>query len=323
MKTKTIKKILSKKIKDWAASVKDEEIKKLIKNHTIVTGGCIASMLLREEVNDFDVYMDSKESAMAITKYYVDIANKELGGKIHVIDGAKYQGYNYYDEDYSHDEVEGVEYKSWVKYGIGTHQHARCVHNLDEDRVKLYMPDTGMHRVDALKLIDDDAEVVGTKKQYYPCFFSSNAITLTNDLQIVIRFHGDAEKIHENYDFVHATNYYTYKDKKLHLRAEALEALLTKELKYIGSKYPLTSVIRTKKFINRGFSITAGTYLKMCYQVSKLDLDDITVLEDQIAGVDVAYFEILLDALREKKMKEPGFVVDYGYLSKIIDQIFD
>lgn len=323
MKTKTIKKILAKKIEDWADSVEDEYIKKIINNNTIVTGGCIASMLLKEDVNDFDVYMNSKEAVMAITKYYVDIANKELGGNIEIIDGKDYQGYNYYDEDYSNEEEGYCEYESWKKYKITGPQMGRCVHNLDEDRVKLFMQDKGMHRVDELKLIDENAERLGSRKKYYPAFFSSNAISLTNDLQVVIRFHGKASKIHENYDFVHATNYYTYSDKELYLNKAALSCLLTKELKYIGSKYPLTSIIRTKKFIKRNYTIHAGTYLKICYQVSKLDLDDLTVLEDQIAGVDVAYFEILLNALREKKIKEPGFELNYKYLSDIIDKIFE
>lgn len=305
MKVKTIKKVLSKKIEEWADSVDDEDIKKLILENTIVTGGCIASMLLKEDVNDYDVYMDSKESAMAITKYYVKIATEELGASIEVIDGKDHKGFDCYKHS------EGNDYR--------ISQFDRCVHNLDEDRVKLFMKDKGMHRVDELKLVDED----GNRKPYYPCFFSSNAISLTNDLQVVIRFHGNAADIHENYDFVHATNYYTHSDKQLYLNSAALTCLLTKELKYIGSKYPVTSIIRTRKFINRGYAINAGTYLKICYQVSKLDLDDLTVLEDQIAGVDVAYFEVLLDALRDKKIKEPGFEMSYGYLAKIIDKIFD
>ena len=327
MKAKTIKKVLSAKIQDWADSVEDEKIKNLILNHTIVTGGCIASMLLREDVNDYDVYMDSKAAVKAITKYYVKIANQDLDANIQVIDGVTYDGFDYYAEDYSGEEgataEEDVErkfeYKSWKSYGVDSHQMARCVHKLDQGRVKLFMPDKGMPRVDELKLVKED----GSKKPYYPCFFSSNAISLTDDLQVVIRFHGKANKIHENYDFVHATNYYTHKDRQLYLNTAAVTCLLTKELKYIGSKYPVTSIIRTRKFVNRGYSVNAGVYLKICYQVSKLDLDDLTVLEDQIAGVDVAYFETLLTALRDKKRSEPGFEISYGYLADIIDKIFE
>src|SRR3546814_13834921 len=78
---------------------------------------------------------------------------------------------------------------------------------------------------------------------------STNAITLSDKIQIVLRFYGEADAIHENYDFVHCTNYWTSKDANLTLRQPALESLLCKELRYVGSNYPVCSVIRLSKFI--------------------------------------------------------------------------
>src|SRR3546814_899254 len=71
---------------------------------------------------------------------------------------------------------------------------------------------------------------------YRPVFMSTNAITLSDKIQIVLRFYGEADAIHENYDFVHCTNYWTSKDANLTLRQPALESLLCKELRYVGSK---------------------------------------------------------------------------------------
>lgn len=56
MKAKTIKATLRKKIDAWHASIEDEEVRKLAESSTVVTGGCIASMLLGEPINDYDVY---------------------------------------------------------------------------------------------------------------------------------------------------------------------------------------------------------------------------------------------------------------------------
>src|SRR3546814_939057 len=53
---------------------------------------------------------------------------------------------------------------------------------------------------------------------YRPVFMSTNAITLSDKIQIVLRFYGEADAIHENYDFVHCTNYWTSKDANLTLR---------------------------------------------------------------------------------------------------------
>ena len=64
----------------------------------------------------------------------------------------------------------------------------------------------------------------------------------------------------------------------------------------------------------------------MAFQISKLNLSNVAVLEDQLVGVDVAYFNMLIDALVEhtEKLKNEGkeFTIEYGYLASIIDKIF-
>ena len=62
----------------------------------------------------------------------------------------------------------------------------------------------------------------------------------------------------------------------------------------MGSKYPLCSIIRTRKFIQRGYTINAGQYLKMAMQLNELDLKDVSVLQDQLIGVDSAYFDMVI-----------------------------
>jgi hypothetical protein len=154
--------------------------------------------------------------------------------------------------------------------------------------------------------------------KFRPVFLSSNAITLSDKIQIVLRFYGDPDTIHSNYDFSHCTSYWTSNDGKLVLRPEALESLLSKELRYVGSKYPVCSVVRLRKFINRGWRINAGQILKMAMQISELDLTNISVLEDQLTGVDTAYFLQLIARLKEKDPDK----VNTAYLVEIIDRIF-
>ena len=158
--------------------------------------------------------------------------------------------------------------------------------------------------------------------KYVPACLTTNAITLTNDIQLVLRFYGEPEEIHKYYDFVHATNYWTSKDNRLVLNPKALECILTKELLYNGSKYPLCSIIRTKKFIRRGWTINAGQYVKMALQLNELDLTNPSVLEEQLTGVDSAYFTLFLRWFRDNKQNIPE--KDYvPYLTTVIDRIFD
>lgn len=288
MKTKTIKTVLKKKIEDWVNSITDLEVRKAVEKDSIVTGGAIASMLLGEQVNDFDIYFKTRESLLLVSKYYIDMANKR-SASISILNG----GETINDDD--------------------SGQYIRAVNSMEKGQVKLFIgKDKGM------EVLKYDDEYLKDHK-YLPVAITPNAISLTDDIQVVVRFWGEVKQIHKNYDFVHATNSYTYGNKELNIRKPALESLLTKELIYIGSKYPVTSIIRSKKFILRGFTINAGQYLKICYQISQLDLNDLAVLEEQLIGVDIAYFQQLLTALRGVEDKKK---FNYPYVSSIIDKIF-
>src|SRR3546814_2919414 len=71
MKAKTIKAILAKKFNSFASSIEDEVVRKLVEKNTIITGGCIASMLLGEKINDFDLYFTDHATTKAVAEYYV------------------------------------------------------------------------------------------------------------------------------------------------------------------------------------------------------------------------------------------------------------
>jgi len=77
-------------------------------------------------------------------------------------------------------------------------------------------------------------------------------------------------------------------------------------------------VLRAKKFILRGWTINAGQYLKMCLQISKLDLENPIILEEQLTGVDVAYFSEVLNKAKEKDKDH----IDTAYLVEIINRMF-
>src|SRR3546814_908493 len=72
MKGKTIKSILAKKFDLFTASIDDPAVRSLVEKNTIITGGCIASMLLGVKINDFDLYFTNKATAVAVGQYYID-----------------------------------------------------------------------------------------------------------------------------------------------------------------------------------------------------------------------------------------------------------
>jgi len=310
MKRKTISKLLSKKFRDWVESIKDPRVQELVKKNTIITGGAIASMLDHEKVNDYDLYFTTKETALAVACYYVAQFNDiNMRGTASVEIG---QGQSLEDLD-AGKGIEGL-YKP----------------HYDPERIWIHIPSRGVagepvagvageELGDTVEEFEAGEETtVDTRNKYQPVFLSQNAITLSDKIQLIIRFYGDATEIHKNFDFVHCTNYWESKTGKTIFKHQALEALLTKELVYVGSKYPVCSLIRTRKFIKRGYSITAGTYLKMILQCNELDLFDLDVLEDQLTGVDSAYFMMMISAVRTNNPDK----LNASYLCEIIDRIF-
>lgn len=295
MNSKNIKKHLNNKLRDWISSIDDENIKTILKENVIVTGGAIVSLLTGDKLHDYDVYFRTKESCLAVARYYVGKWNEthsdkpvsvrveEETGKIDCFVRSK--GIAAEDEEANSD---------------GSHDFFSSEEEIEE-------------------AMQEESE---NKEKYRPRFITSNAITLTNKVQIVIRFYGEVEEIHKNYDFAHCTCAWSSWDDELFLPQKALECIINKELYYIGSKYPLCSIIRTRKYIERGYHINAGQYVKMCMQLNELDLTDVKVLEDQLTGVDTTYFQMMIDAL-QKHMEETGEEkVDTTYAMNLINKLF-
>lgn len=361
MKSKTINAVIAKKINDWLNSLDDPVLVKHIKNDIIVTGGCITSMLLNEPVNDFDIYFKTKESLKRISEHYVRKFNENNKGrenklgkqlKAWVLDGADVEAWKNEEKrlsDFAFD-YPNISYKSVSEWVYNEEDENKIVYssvsgmilNTQPDRIKIMVNSDGIaedsdtiadnaeYDVDAyLDALGDGDEIPAENieetedknTKYKPVFLSSNAITLSNKIQIVVRFYGEPDVIHSNYDFVHATNYWTYQTGVV-LNQRALEAILNKELFYIGSKYPICSLIRTRKFIKRGWQINAGQYVKIAYQISELDLNNIYVLEDQLVGVDSIYFLNFISNLKIKQMKDKEFTLSRDYLTTVIDKIF-
>lgn len=301
MKTKTINKVINAKFDAWLASISDEEVRKKVEKGSILTGGAIASMLLREPVNDFDFYFKDKETARAVAEYYVAEFLKNPPPSF---------------------KKDGKNIQIWVEDGedrVRIHIKSAGVAGASGENPYEYFegrsPEASEEYVDKVLEAKQEKE---EKPDFRPVFLTDNAISLSGDIQMVIRFYGTPDQIHENYDYVHATNFWTSWDRKVALRTEALECLLTKELRYIGSKYPICSLIRARKFIQREWTINAGQYLKISMQISELDLTNFEVMREQLAGMDTAYFVQVLSLLKDKDPEK----INRAYLTEIIDRIF-
>ena len=157
MNSKNIAKALKKKMDDWTNNIEDKGVKSLIKDHAIITGGALVSLLTGEAPNDYDIYFKTKESCFAVASYYANLWNSAHPEKNHV--------------QVQLEEATG--------------------------RITAFIKSSGIAAEDGEDGIDDETEpdVAETeeeqkaeKPKYRPRYFSTNAISLSDKIQIVIRF---------------------------------------------------------------------------------------------------------------------------------------
>jgi hypothetical protein len=293
-----IRQHLRKKHEEFVDSITDGKIKAIMNNQSIITGGCITSLLLGEKVSDYDYYLDSYEAVTQVAAYFIrqfTALNPDEPKPVLI----------------SLPNSVRIMIKSSGQTSDQSYREALQLTNEEMDHQDI---------MDEQR--DKDGNKLNKKYPYRPVFLSSNAITLSNRVQIVTRFFGPPEEIHKNFDFIHTMNYYKPREDKLVLNPSALESTLAKTLVYVGSLYPLCSFIRTRKFVQRGWTINAGQYLKMAFNLSDFDLKNIEVLEDQLIGVDTTYFTQLINQV--KADKEAGRLsIDGLYITELINQIFD
>jgi len=303
-----IKRELIEKIDEWLTSISDETTRKAAEKDVIVTGGSIASMLLGEQIHDFDIYFRTIGTTKLVAEYYVkqftDIAsaNPKYSGYLPIVQTKRLLNLK---KEYEERVIIMIQSAGVVGE---TQEEYRFFETLTEEETAKFTE----------SLIKKEAEQ-GALPRYRPVFMSQNAITLSDKMQLVIRFYGEPDKIHSNYDFIHATCYWDHAKKHLELPAAALENLLSRTLTYMGSLYPIASIFRTKKFVERGWRITAGQLLKIMWQISEIDLTNQEVLREQLTGVDQAYMCQLIEALKSVEAEK----INSTYVSKIIDKIFD
>jgi hypothetical protein len=113
--------------------------------------------------------------------------------------------------------------------------------------------------------------------------------------------------------------YYDFWKDSLVLPQEALESILSKSLVYEGSLYPFASLFRIRKFIARGWRITAGQMLKIIWQIGEIDFKNTNMIYEQLIGVDQAYMRELIQAIDKGDVKN----IDSTYIAKLVDEIFE
>lgn len=361
MKKRTIQKVIEEKMLDWMNTL-PVEIQEYVGSKIVVTGGCIASMFLREQVNDYDLYFRNIKAATMVSRHYCNKwteennAQRKAGNVVKDIEPVLRITFS---DDVSDDKavrkfldkldperskvLGGTDHEGRIRALV--HPKDTALDDLLESgwfimkRVEIFIQSQGFlgdnpdEEYDYFEgreagaaeefinnsLVNEEG-LNAQGEKYRTVFMSSNAITLSDKIQIVIRFFGEPSEIHDTYDFIHATNYWTKKDG-LVTNTRALEALIAKELVYSGSKYPLASIFRTRKFIKREWTCHVGNFVKMAMQLNEMDLSNPDILEEQLTGVDAAYLFQIIRAVKDKRKDDPNFEFNSAYICTLVDRM--
>jgi hypothetical protein len=349
--------IIRRKIGDWLESIDNVELRVFLYDKIIVTGGSIASLLRGDRVNDYDVYFTTREAVTRVAKYYLErfaanppkrmqqshlcmyVDDKSDHDRVRIViqsagvisadgDDGKYE---YFE---SAPPADAPDYVADVTANVVDDDEQRFANELRDATADAGIPDSD--NPELMRLVEqaatDDLPPMATgpgakaKNRYRPIFLSCNAITLSDDIQIIIRFYGPAEELHKNFDFVHCTNYWQSEMRvgaklggTLVVNTPALMSLMSKRLVYIGSRYPLCSLIRTRKFVRRGWTAPAGVFIKAMHQCLTMDWNKIETWSEQLTGVDTAYFHEIIEIL--KRDKAAGKAIDSAYVVALIDRL--
>ena len=133
-----------------------------------------------------------------------------------------------------------------------------------------------------------------------PAFMSPHAISFNTGpkIQLILGFPGDSKEITDKFDWAHIKSYYDIAENRLYVKDETYEIITEKKLVYTGSDYPLSSLMRVRKYLAKGWTISAPEMLKIALDLQNFDLTVKETIIAQMTGIDPITVAAELSKLR-------------------------
>jgi len=140
-----------------------------------------------------------------------------------------------------------------------------------------------------------------------PISDTENALTFefkrgehTYIIQLIKGFYGSPQGITDSFDWAHIRSYYDVKKKILVVPPETYRLITDKELIYTGSDYPLSSLLRIRKYMKKGWTMDIVEGIKIAIDIQKVNFKLRKELERHINGIDPMYWTEISDSLKPK-----------------------
>jgi hypothetical protein len=121
-------------------------------------------------------------------------------------------------------------------------------------------------------------------------------------------FVGTPELVVPHFDFTVSMCAYEPEKRTFHYDTKFMEHLAARTLVYNpDSKNPLSTMVRVKKFLARGYSISGVEMVKLGLAINNLQIKTYKDLKEQLEGIDTVLLKELTDALLVKGDSEYDF----------------
>lgn len=111
---------------------------------------------------------------------------------------------------------------------------------------------------------------------------------------------GSFDKIFDMFDFTVCMAAYVFSSEKFYFHNSFFKHLAQRRIVFNNkTPFPLASLVRTKKYMAKGYTMSNVETVKLAMAINKLDLTDYKVFKSQLMGIDASILKPMIDKLAE------------------------
>lgn len=258
-----------------------------IKQNCYIAGGACVSNFTRKPIHDVDLYFKTKEAR--------DLFIDEIGDDKYINKSDNvWKTLVMYDALLKSSAIEIGDDKKFDDLGvvINSQKHEETViYFVDVGSECLEIPEPLFQKQKWMFKNGYDyviAERNHFEVEYSNTFLGNKSITIKNDgmiYQFILRFYGEPREVMDNtFDFQHCKIAYDLATNDYIASTETWKCLSKREIKYVNSFYPISSLKRLYKYAARDFTYKTDEFVKIIKDIHKVDVENKFVIEDQLIG---------------------------------------
>jgi hypothetical protein len=144
------------------------------------------------------------------------------------------------------------------------------------------------------------------------------------DYQLIKKIYGSESNVIKQFDFSVCTCAYDPRKSEFYLHDKFFENLSTRTLVFdINAKYPISSLYRVKKYLQKGYQLPAVELIKIALSINNLNMSSYKDLRDQLEGIDTLFLKSVTDAFLDKEDDGYDFANAIEFIEKVLNEKYE